>query len=119
MLAAPFTRDGGYAAAQSLAGGGLAGVELVFAVTDLMAIGAMAALRDAGLAPGRDVAVAGFDDITPAVDVTPALTTVAAPLVDVGARAMRLALSPGPEETEPVSIATTVVLRDSTPARGS
>lgn len=48
----------------------------IFAVNDLMAIGAMMALREAGLSVPADVAVAGFDDIPAARLVTPSLTTV-------------------------------------------
>jgi LacI family transcriptional regulator len=111
-----FTRSGGYDAASELVARGLDGVDVVFAVNDVMAIGAMTAFRDAGLVPGRDIAVAGFDDIGSAVDVTPTLTSVAVPLHEVGLSAMRLALS---DEDRPglVRISTKVVLRESTPAR--
>jgi LacI family transcriptional regulator len=110
-----FSRQGGMAGARTLVAQGLSGVEAVFAVTDMMAIGAMTAFRDAGLTPGRDIAVAGFDDIGPAVDVVPALTTVRVPLREVGLTAIRLALSG--EAHGVVRIPTEVVLRDSTPVR--
>lgn len=111
-----FTKSGGYEAAQHLAHRGLADVEAVFAVNDVMAIGAMTAFRDAGLIPGADIGVAGFDDIASAVDVVPALTSVAVPLREVGQTAMCLALS---EESAPdeVGLPIDVVLRDSTPPR--
>lgn len=116
VMETEFTRAGGYEAARRLAERGLDGVEMVFAVTDVMAIGAMSAFRDAGLVPGLDVGVAGFDDIDSARDVTPALTTVAVPLRQVGLTAMRIALSddPGPVN---VQTSTTVLLRESTPSR--
>jgi LacI family transcriptional regulator len=116
IVEAPFTRDGGYQAALSLTERGLGGVDAVVAVSDLMAVGAMSALRDAGLVPGRDLGVAGFDDIPIAMDVTPTLTTVAAPLDVMGARAVHLALGT-PAGAETVTVAAEVVIRDSTPPR--
>jgi LacI family transcriptional regulator len=114
VIEAPFTRDGGYRAASSLAERGLGAIDAVVAVSDVMAVGAMSALRDAGLVPGRDLGVAGFDDIPMAMDVTPTLTTVAAPLVAMGARAVHIALrTPAGSETE--TVPTEVVIRDSTP----
>lgn len=49
----------------------------VFACNDLMAIGAMEAIRQEGLSIPRDVAIVGFDDIPPASWLSPRLTTVA------------------------------------------
>ncbi len=48
-----------------------------FASNDMMAIGAMVAIREAGLRVPDDIAVAGFDDITVARLLNPPLTTVA------------------------------------------
>jgi LacI family transcriptional regulator len=112
-----FTRDGGYAGMKELIDGGLEGIELVFAANDVMAVGAMSAIRDAGLTPGTDVAVAGFDDVPTVRDVTPPLTTVRIPLEEVGRRALRLALGEATAEDE-APVHTEVVLRDSTPRRG-
>ncbi|MEO1202744.1 MAG: LacI family DNA-binding transcriptional regulator [Pseudomonadota bacterium] len=50
--------------------------DAVFAVTDLLAIGAMRALQDAGLSVPDDVSVVGFDDVPLAAYVSPPLTTV-------------------------------------------
>ncbi|MGH3643002.1 MAG: LacI family DNA-binding transcriptional regulator [Mycobacterium sp.] len=93
-----FTRDGGHSAARRLAAAlqidADAGVEpvCVFAVTDVMAIGAIAAWHEMGLTVPRDVGIAGFDDIPTLRDHTPSLTTVALPLEEIGARAVELAL---------------------------
>jgi LacI family transcriptional regulator len=70
------TEAGGYAAMRRL----LAGATLpraVFATNDMMAMGAMVAIREAGLRIPADIAVAGFDDITVARLLHPTLTTVA------------------------------------------
>ena len=48
----------------------------LFAGSDLMAIGAMRAMRDAGLLPGRDVTVVGYDDSPAAASHSPGLTSV-------------------------------------------
>jgi len=116
VVEAEFTRAGGYAGARELLGRGLADVEIVFAVNDMMAIGAMTAFRDAGLVPGRDIGVAGFDDISCAVDVVPELTSVVVPLREVGTEATRLALTPG-DGPVGVRVSTTVAMRASTPRR--
>ena len=48
----------------------------VVAASDLMALAALQAIRDAGLEPGRDVAVVGFDDLEAAALAHPPLTTI-------------------------------------------
>lgn len=111
-----FSRDGAYETMSRLLADG-ARPECVFAVTDVMALGAMAAMRDAGLIPGTDIAVAGFDDIPIARDLTPSLSTVALPLARIGERALELALSEAPDAPSTEEVAGTVVLRDSTPPR--
>jgi LacI family transcriptional regulator len=113
-----FTRDGGFTAATELLAGDLDQIDLVFAVSDVMAIGALAALREAGIDVPGDVAVAGFDDIDTARDVTPALTTVHIPLAEVGRRAVELAMSDAAQSAdEVVRVETRVVLRASSPQR--
>jgi len=91
-----FTRDGGYTAARTMVDqlgltSGWGGC--VFAVNDVMALGAAAALRDAGLRVPDDVGVAGFDDIPTLRDYAPAMTTVGLPMADMGSSAVALALS--------------------------
>ena len=113
ILRGPFSRDGAYESMQRLLERGLDEIDLVFAVSDVMAIGAMTAVHDAGLRVPQDVAIAGFDDVFSAVDVMPPLTTVRIPLEDVGIKAVRIALELS-EEQSPV--AAEVVLRGSTPA---
>lgn len=62
----------------------------IFAATDEMAIGAIHTLQDNGLKVPEDVSVASVDNIRMASMVRPQLTTVAQPMYDIGAVAMRL-----------------------------
>ncbi|OXM61110.1 LacI family DNA-binding transcriptional regulator [Amycolatopsis vastitatis] len=109
-----FDRDGGYAAMTRLIEAGLPAT-CVFAVTDVMAIGACAAIRDRGLSVPGDVSVAGFDDIPGVRDLTPPLTTVALPLERLGERALRLALDGKTgKRAQNIRMAGEVVIRAST-----
>jgi DNA-binding LacI/PurR family transcriptional regulator len=65
----------GYTAMRRLLGNG-AGFDAVFAASDLIAIGAMRALAEAGRKVPGDVAVIGFDNIPAAALTAPPLTTV-------------------------------------------
>ena len=65
-----------------------AGFTAVQASDDISAIGAMRALREAGLQIPRDVAMIGFDDQPDAVAQIPPLTSVYTPLVEIGSQAM-------------------------------
>jgi LacI family transcriptional regulator len=78
-----WTRGCGHDAMQRLMAANR-GIDAVFCANDLMAIGAMNALREAGLSIPDDVALIGFDDIEAAALVTPALTTVVNPAYDAG-----------------------------------
>jgi|AMZC01.1.fsa_nt_AMZC01002744.1_7 LacI family transcriptional regulator len=60
----------------------------IIACNDTMAIGAMEAARERGLRVGRDLAIAGFDDIPLAAHTDPPLTTVRQPIYDIGRRAL-------------------------------
>lgn len=112
-LPGAMSRDGGFAAMTRLLQSERH-PELVFATTDVMAVGAIAAIRAHGLQPGRDIAVAGYDDIEMLQDVTPGLTTVSLPLRELGRRVLELALA-GDQSPPPEPVRGTVVLRDSTP----
>ncbi|WP_420112304.1 LacI family DNA-binding transcriptional regulator [Pseudactinotalea sp.] len=116
VVTCAFTRDGGYEGMRELLARDT-DVELVFAVNDVMAVGAMAAARDAGREIGTDVAIAGFDDIVTLRDVNPGLTTVRLPLDELGAQAIELALAGPGGEPPVVEVAGEVVTRASTPPR--
>lgn len=114
IVEGPFTRDGGYAAMTRLLDRGTRAT-CVFAVADVMAIGACAAARDRGLSVPDDVSIAGFDDIPIVRDLTPPLTTVALPLQRLGERALELALTDNPDRRRRVvRMGGEVVVRAST-----
>jgi LacI family transcriptional regulator len=116
IVEAAFSRDGGYRAMAGLLAAG-ARPECVFAVTDVMAIGVVGAIKDAGLTPGEDIAVAGFDDVPILRDLTPRLTTVALPLEEIGERALALAVSDASDPRLSEPIVGEVRIRESTPPR--
>ncbi|MGH7443677.1 MAG: LacI family DNA-binding transcriptional regulator [Longimicrobiales bacterium] len=81
-----FTEAGGFAAAAQLLR--LADLPTaVFAANDAMAVGALNAFIDAGLAIPRDISLAGFDDIPMARYLHPSLTSVRVPIQELGYRA--------------------------------
>jgi len=65
-------------------------IDGLFAANDQMAVGAYAALREAGRRVPEDVAVVGFDDDIFARSAVPALSTVRQVPVDLGARMAEL-----------------------------
>lgn len=64
----------------------------IFAASDLAAMGAIIALKEAGIRAGKDVSVIGFDDIPYASFFDPPLTTVRQPIREMGEEAGRLLL---------------------------
>jgi DNA-binding LacI/PurR family transcriptional regulator len=86
-------------------------------VSDTLAIGALEACRERGLAVGRDVGVVGFDDSVGARVVTPGLTSIAQPL-DLAARhtvRLLLELLGGTDgKAEQVLLRPSLVVREST-----
>jgi LacI family transcriptional regulator len=109
------SRDGGYQAMSAILAAGEPLPACVFAVSDIMAVGALARLRAAGLEVPRDIAVAGFDDIPTLRDVYPPLTTVRLPLKRLGEIAARLVLSEDVAgRPRVVPVPGEVILRDST-----
>jgi DNA-binding LacI/PurR family transcriptional regulator len=64
----------------------------IFCFNDIAAIGAIRALKDAGLTVPGDVSVVGFDDVQSAAYTTPSLTTVRQPLLEMGKRGAQVLL---------------------------
>src|SRR5690606_41284144 len=90
------------------------GRDAVFAANDMMAIGALQTLRQAGRRVPDDVAVVGFDDIEAARYTEPPLTTVRHPIAEQAAAMVRLLLGlfeDGP--ADPVILPTELVVRES------
>ncbi len=111
------TEESGYRAAQVLLRLRPRPTALL-AANDLMALGALAAVHEAGLQVGKDVAVAGFDDVPLAAHTQPPLTTVHQPIYDIGRRivAMLIALLRGqPLPQQQVLLQPRLVVRASCP----
>ncbi len=119
IVEANFSRDGGREAMHALIEH-VPDITAVFALNDPMAVGALAALRERSIRVPDDVSVIGFDDIPFTRDTTPTLSTVHVPIVEMGVRAMELALAPREEEYRVEHFPTQLVIRESTAcARGS
>ena len=87
------TEDGGYAATLRLLERPGSAPTAVFVANDLMAIGAMAALRARGVGVPGDLSVVGFDDIHLAAYTSPPLTTVHQPAREMARRATEILLA--------------------------
>ncbi len=110
---AAFLPDSGRAAMEDL----LALAEpptAVFAASDVVALGAMSAIQDAGLDIPNDMAVVGFDDIFLAAQAHPPLTTVRVPAYGLGWTAAEILISliQG-DQVSSVTLETELVIRQS------
>ncbi|WP_417555053.1 LacI family DNA-binding transcriptional regulator [Microbacterium sp.] len=107
-----FHRESGAASMTDALAAGVDAGTLVFALSDVVGVGAMTAIRDAGRSVGADIAVCGFDDVPVSRDVTPQLTTVRVPLSDLGYQAFRATVDADWQQPE---LPLEVVVRGSTP----
>ena len=109
-----FDDDEAFAAIQRLLADGL-DFDAVFAGDDDAAIGAMHALKLAERRVPQDVSVAGFDDVPSARYLSPALTTVRAPIEKVGREAVRqlVRLMNGQQAEALTLLRTELVVRES------
>jgi DNA-binding LacI/PurR family transcriptional regulator len=89
----------------------------LFAYNDISAIGAIRAIREAGLQVPIDVSVVGFDDIEGAAFHNPSLTTVRQPLRQMGEVAAKTLLARIEEDREDypdeIAIQPELVIRES------
>jgi DNA-binding LacI/PurR family transcriptional regulator len=79
-------------------------VDAVFAASDLMAVGAMRALRDLGKRVPDDVAIVGFDDTLIARQTDPPLTTIHQPVEAMGREMARLLVARIAGDAAPSSV---------------
>ncbi len=96
----------------------------LFCFNDTAAMGAIRAIRDAGLDVPHDISVVGFDDITSAAFATPSLTTVRQPLFEMGQQGAQILLEriANREKQFPaeIEVRPELMVRESTgPARSS
>jgi DNA-binding LacI/PurR family transcriptional regulator len=89
-------------------------LDAVFVASDVMALGALVALRRVGRRVPEDVAVGGFDDSSAAVAARPALTTMRQPYMRISSEMVRLLLAAiGGEPPAAVILPTELVPRES------
>jgi LacI family transcriptional regulator len=114
-----FSEDAGRAAAERILEANPR-PSAIFAANDAMAVGAMSALRDAGVSVPDDIALAGFDDIPIARYVTPPLTTVNVAIAELGRRAFEMLerrMHDPMHDAQPEVLSTSLVIRASCGAR--
>lgn len=112
-----FTRQGGYAAARKL-------LELhprptaIFAVNDVVALGVMDVALELGLRLPADLSIIGFDDIEPSGLGPLRLTTISAPIAEMGQiavdRLLQAIRDPDSHEPQETVLATQLIVRDTT-----
>lgn len=115
-----FSAESGHRAMRELLDRGGERPTAVLAGNDTIALGALAALTDAGLSVPDDIALVGFDDLPFAALLRPALTTVRNPGVEQGRQAAQLLIRLLKGETveqRRIALPTELVVRDSCGAR--
>jgi LacI family transcriptional regulator len=113
IIEGDFTEQGGYLAMQRLLH---LQPDAVFVASDTMALGALRALRQAGLSVPGDIAVIGYDDLPSSAISDPPLTTIRQPIRRLGAQAVEILLdilNNGPQPPRHVVTTTELVIRTS------
>ncbi len=82
-----YSLQSGYDATQKLLP---ARPDAIFVASDTMALGTLRALREAGLRVPQDVAIVGYDDLPPALQADPQLTTISQPVDKIGGLAVEM-----------------------------
>lgn len=119
-LEGDFTEEAGRAAARKLLRAKRM-PDAIFALNDMMAVGCMAALEDAGVAVPAHTSVAGFDDVPIAAYVRPGLTTMRVDIAGLGRQAVAQLLTSIRGDAKAAGEATTapleLIVRGSTRTR--
>ena len=108
-----FTELGGYYAAQKLL---KYHPDAIFAASDTMARGAIRFFRENDISVPEDIGIVGYDDLPPAIDTKPLLTTVRQPIRRFGVKAVETLLDVieyGPEPLRRIQMDVELVIRDS------
>lgn len=108
-----FTESSGYYCAQRLIP---LKPDALFIASDIMAVGALQAIREAGLKVPQDIAIVGFDDLPPASRTSPPLTTVRQPIRRMGIELVEKLLDiiwNGSQPPRRVIFGTELVIRES------
>lgn len=110
-----FTQQSGYYAAQKLLQQA-PDLDAIFVASDVMALGALQALRETGRSVPDDVALVGYDDLPPAQIAEPPLTTIRQPIRRFGIHAMEILMdiiANGSQPPRKVILETELVIRKS------
>lgn len=104
-----FSREGGYVGVGRLADR-IGDFDAIAAMSDAMAVGAIARLRELGIAVPRDIEVTGFDHVPMLGDVLQDFSTVEVPLEQFGPEALALALDDGAPADTRISLQATPIV---------
>lgn len=104
-----FSLESGYRAMQSLLERN-SGITAVFCMSDLIAIGAMRAIHDAGLSVPEDISVLGFDGIQMGRFYTPQLATIRQPQQDIAAKSVELLCAQLEKQAAPANVVLPITL---------
>lgn len=90
--------------------------DAMFVSSDTMSLGAMRAIREAGLRVPDDIAIVGYDDLPPALQAEPPLTTIRQPIAETGRLAVETLLNiinKTPQEPIQIVLSNELIVRES------
>ncbi|RPI80610.1 MAG: LacI family transcriptional regulator [Chloroflexi bacterium] len=113
VVESDFTEDGGYYSTQRLLP---CKPDAIFVDSDMMAVGALRALRDKGLNVPDDIGIVGYDDLPPARQASPMITTIRQPIRRLGVQLVETLLDiieNGPIPPRRIIFGTELIIRES------